>query len=326
MQEAVKKTRTLHVLVAGATLLYATLGPLAAAEPPPEVSPARLLRQPYPSTEGRERDVFVYLPAGYDSDPARRWPLMLFLHGDGERGDGKADLDWLKVNGPLYEAWVRKRDLPFIILAPQLDLFGREKTVNYIRDRDPKTIPRRLAVGVPPRPEEFPTPQPMTGATLDADIPIGPEGPPDGWPKREEDLLTILDLALKEYRADARRVYLTGLSYGGFGTWWLASRHPERFAAIAPVVGWGHPDLMAPLAARQMPIWVFAGGRDPVVPVRFFYAGLNKLEELGHKDVRFTVHEDVGHDTWARVYGGQDLYDLLLEHRLDADPPAQPAR
>ena len=115
---------------------------------------------------------------------------------------------------------------------------------------------------------------------------------------------------------DPQRVYLTGLSYGGFGTWALASRHPQRFAAIAPVVGWGHPELMPPLAERQMPIWVIAGGRDASVPAQYFFAGVNELERLGHESVRLTVHEDAGHDVWKRVYAGRDLYDWLLSHTL----------
>lgn len=291
--------------------------PAEGGDPPAAERPApRLVRQPYPSTAGGERDAFVYLPAGYGSDRDRRWPVLLFLHGDGERGDGKGDLDWVLLHGPLYEAWIQKRDLPFLIVAPQLPLFGRDKTVDYLRDRDREAIPRRLETGVPPRPDDFPTPEPMSGAAADPAVPLGPEGPPDGWPRREKDLLAILDLVLGSYRADPRRVVLTGLSYGGFGTWYLASRHPQRFAAIAPVVGWGHPELMPPLAERQMPIWVFAGGRDTAVPVKYFYAGLNELERLGHDSVRFTVHEDRGHDVWKRVYGGQDLYDWLLSHRL----------
>ncbi len=284
-----------------------------AAEPPGE-SAARLVRRSFPSSSGQERDYFVHIPAGYDSDRERSWPVLLFLHGDGERGDGRKDLDWVLVHGPLYEAWIQKRDLPFLILAPQLPLFGRDRTVDYIRDRTRDQIPRRLEVGVPPRPGDFATPEPMAGATPDAALPFGPEGPPDGWPRREQDLLTILGQALKEHRADPDRVYLTGLSYGGYGTWTLASRHPQRFAAIAPVVGWGHPDLMPPLAARRMPLWVFAGGRDSGVPVKYFFAGLNALEQLGHEDVRFTVHQDRGHDVWKRVYAGQDLYRWLLSH------------
>ncbi len=276
----------------------------------------RLERLSYPGTACGDRDALVYLPAGWRADGERRWPLLVFLHGDGERGDGRQDLDWVLVHGPLYEAWVQRRELPFVIVAPQLPLFGRDLTVDYIRDRDPASIPRRLAAGVPPRPAAFPTPEPMTGAVAAETVPLPPEGPPDGWPRCEADLLTLVELAGERYRADPRRVYLTGLSYGGFGSWHLAARHPDRFAAIAPVAGWGHPELAVPIADRRLPVWAFAGGRDPAVPVRFFYPGLNELERRGHPDVRFTIHEDSGHDVWKRVYAGEDLYAWLLQHQL----------
>lgn len=290
--------------------------PVSVAADATAAGPARLERLAYRDASGRERESFVYLPAGYEPLPRRRWPVLLFLHGDGERGDGRADLDWVLAHGPLYEAWIQKRDLGLLILAPQLPIFGRDQTLDYLRNRDPGQIPRRLEEEVPPRPSEFATPEPMAGATPDPDLPFGPQGPPDGWPRLEQELLALLDQALARYRADPRRVYLTGLSYGGFGTWYLASRHPERFAAIAPVAGWGHPALMPPLAERQTPVWVFAGGRDPLVRLRHFFPGLNELERLGHPDVRFTVHEDTGHDVWRRVYSGQDLYDWLLSHQL----------
>jgi len=244
-----------------------------------EIAEPRLVRQSYTSSKGEQKEFFVYLPRGYDSESERRWPVMLFLHGDGERGNSREDLDWVLVHGPLYEAWVQKRDLPFLIVAPQLPLYGREKSVDYIRDRKPEDIPQRLEVGVPPRPEEFPTPWEMVAVPAPEDLPIGPEGLPDGWPSVELDLLTVLDQALSVYRADPDRVYLTGISYGGFGTWYMASKHPDRFAAIAPVVGWGHPDLMSSLAERPMPVWAFAGGRDPAVWPQFFYPGLNALEK-----------------------------------------------
>ncbi len=78
------------------------------APSPGERSAPQLVRASYQSTAGEERDVFVYLPAGYGSDRTRRWPVLLFLHGDGERGDGREDLDWVLVHGPLYEAWIQK--------------------------------------------------------------------------------------------------------------------------------------------------------------------------------------------------------------------------
>jgi len=284
-----------------------------------ERSEPELLRKSYTSPSEGDREYFVYLPLGYDSNTQERWPVMLFLHGDGERGNSWEDLDWVLVHGPLYEAWIQKRDLPFVIVVPQLPLYGRDKTVDYIRDRKPEDIPQRLEVGVPPRPEEFPTPWEMVAVPAPEELPIGPEGLPDGWPQLEEDLLIILDQVQSLPRTDPNRVYLTGISYGGFGTWYMASQHPDRFAAIAPVVGWGHPDLVSPLAERPMPVWAFAGGRDPAVWPQFFYPGLNALEKLGNDEVRFTIHADAGHDTWRRVYQGQDLYDWLLLHRMPSE-------
>jgi predicted peptidase len=110
-------------------------------------------------------------------------------------------------------------------------------------------------------------------------------------------------------------VYLTGLSTGGFGAWYLASKHPDRFAAVAPVAAFCHPDLAEPIAKAKLPLWVFTGGRDPYFKQQFFYPALNKLEELGHPEVRFTIEADMGHNSWNRVYAGQDLYDWFLAHQ-----------
>ena len=86
----------------------------------------RLERVSYLSeATGKERDYFVYLPRGFED--RAHWPVMLFLHGNGERGDGKGDLDWVLMHGPLYEAWIQKRELPFVIIAPQLPIFNQEE-------------------------------------------------------------------------------------------------------------------------------------------------------------------------------------------------------
>src|SRR5690606_22830851 len=142
-------------------------------------APAQLTRNTYHSRDtNSERDYFVYLPAGYDAGGTQRWPLLLVLQGDGERGDAKADLDYLLKNGPLYEAWIQKRELPFVIVAPQLPLYGRDQTVGYLEARTRAEIPQRLAEGAPPRPDAFPTPTPLGGAVSDPDLPYGPEAPP----------------------------------------------------------------------------------------------------------------------------------------------------
>jgi len=299
----------------------APVGAQAATE-----SPAQLLRVTRPSAATHaDRDHYLYLPAGHATSPDKLWPVVLFLHGNGERGDAKADLDYLLKNGPLYEAWIQKRDLPFILIVPQLPMYGQDEKADYLKNRTRSEIPQRLEVGVPPRPTEFATPEPMTGAVSQELSPEAtPYGPPMGWPELETDLLAMLDDVLAHRHGDPSRQYLTGISYGGFGTWHLASKHPERFAAIVPVVGYGHPDLMPPIAAAKLPIWCFAGGRDGGVPVKYFYPGLNRLEALGHRDLRFTIEEDMGHDVWARVYAGDDVFDWMLAHQKGTATTANP--
>lgn len=296
-------TRIRHLLAL--LLLVGLHGYALAASDDPQ-----LLRETYESEVTRlERDYFVYLPAGFAD--RRQWPVMLFLHGNGERGDGKRELDFVMVHGPLYEAWVQKRDLPFVIIAPQLPMYGMGDEP-YIKNRKLEDIPRRLPEGTPARNRKFESADRMNGSKGKVPRQFGIEGPPWGWPLHERELIGMVDRIIEKYRGDPKRVYLSGLSYGGFGAWYLASKYPERFAAVNPIVGWAHPELVDTIAEHQLPVWCFAGGRDRAVPVRFFYAGMNRLEKLGHKDVRFTVEEDMSHDVWTRVYAGKDIYDWLL--------------
>jgi len=278
--------------------------------------PAQLTRVSFVSKlDQHERYFFLYLPKDYGVDKSKKWPVLMFLHGDGERGNGKDELDWVMVHGPLYEAWVQKRDLPFLIVVPQLPMFGRDTLgIPYLAHRDKNRIPKRLEDGMPEREPYFSTPAPMMGAVAADSFPSGERLLNDGWNRIEDDLLTMLDLVQANYQADENRVYLSGLSYGGFGTWYMASKHPELFAAINPIVGWGTPEQMEPIAENKIGVWAFSGGRDPVVPTKYFFAGMNKLEELGLKDLRFTIHEDMGHDTWKRVYAGEDIYQWFLSH------------
>jgi predicted peptidase len=273
-------------------------------------SEPQLLRESYFSeVAGKERDYFVYLPSEFSTRD--KWPVLLYLHGNGERGDGKGELDFVVVHGPLYETWVQKRDLPFVIIAPQLPMYEMGD-VPYIKNRKIGEIPRRLAEGVPPRPEKFPTEQPMNGSQSQFPDQFPIEGPPSGWNLHDSELVGMVSTTIEKYRGDPRRVYLTGLSYGGFGVWWMASKYPELFAAASPIVGYAHPDLIDSIADAGIPVWCFAGGRDLVVPVGYFYPGMNKLEDLSSAEVRFTVEEDMNHDVWTRVYAGEDIYRWLL--------------
>jgi len=132
-----------------------------------------------------------------------------------------------------------------------------------------------------------------------------------GWDP--EALNLLLDDVIAHYSVDEDHVYLTGLSMGGYGTWALASQSPQRFAGIAPICGGGNPRSMA-RRLRNMPIWVFHGGKDPTVPIKEAQDMVDALKALG-SDVKFTVYPDAGHDSWTVTYDNPDLYTWFLEHK-----------
>ena len=234
-----------------------------------------------------------------------------------KRGNGKSELGYIQIHGPLYESWVQKRDLPFIIIAPQLHMFDLDKQeIDYITNRTTESIPKRLKTGTPNRPKPRFTYEKLNRIMNDTI----PEARINfinkyGWNNVQEDLISMIDSTLKNYKADDKRVYLTGLSFGGYGTWHTASKYPNKFAAINPIVGFAFPNLIKSIAEKKIPIWNIAGGKDKAVPSEYFYSGINKLKEFGHHKVRLTIHEDTDHiETWRRVYAGQDIYDWLLSH------------
>jgi len=139
-------------------------------------------------------------------------------------------------------------------------------------------------------------------------IVVSPQSPGRGWDPQT--LNALLDDLIGNLRVDEDRVYLTGLSMGGFGAWALATAHPERFAAIAPICGGGDPRTAARL--KDLPIWVFHGAQDNVVPLRASERMVNALKELG-SDVKFTVYPDAGHDSWTETYNNPEFYDWLLD-------------
>jgi predicted peptidase len=278
-------------------------------------SQAQLLRQDYQSTvDGLKRQYFVYLPTGYDKNASEKWPVLLFLHGNGERGNGLDELDYTLIHGPLYEAWIQKRDLPFIMIVPQLQMFDMGQ-LPYIANRSKADIPTRLSEGVPPRPTMFPSDKAIAPAKAVSDMSKVPALLPNGWEKAEKDLLVMIQSVQQQYNTDPKRLYISGISYGGFGTWYMASQHPDLFAAAAPVVAWGHPDLMPPIAKAKLPLWVIAAGRDSAINKDNLYPGIEKLRQLGHTNVRFSMLEQAEHDAWRQVYEGWDIYGWLLQQK-----------
>ncbi len=164
-------------------------------------------------------------------------------------------------------------------------------------------------------------------------FPQSPRGHP--WRGLMAELaLRTLERTVEEFNGDPRRLYLTGVSMGGYGTWRLALEHPHRFAAIAPVCGGldvpgrrGLPELPdeeAPIpepflaAARQLrhlPTWVFHGDEDPIIPVSESRVAVRALREVG-APVRYTEYPGVEHDSWDPAYAEPELMPWLLSHTL----------
>jgi predicted peptidase len=142
-----------------------------------------------------------------------------------------------------------------------------------------------------------------------------PQGGKDDVPKawQPEPLIKLVDHVMANLRIDPTRVYVTGLSMGGYGTWRLVAAHPERFAAGVPICGGGEPARMA-RALSRVPIWAFHGALDEVVPLDRSQEMVDAVRCAGG-DVRLTVYPDVEHNSWAATYDNPEVYDWLLSHR-----------
>lgn len=227
------------------------------------------------------RDVYryqVYVPENWNKK--QKWPVILFLHGAGERGD-----DGLM----------------------QTDI-GIGTAIRKYRDRFPAII-------------------------------VMPQCRKDVWwmdAKMDEMALKALDQSVKEFNGDTQRLYLTGLSMGGYGTWAMARNHPGRFAAYVPICGGvviperlrkAMPSMNLPdegvdlyaMTAKSIgttPVWIFHGDADPVVPVE----GSRKMNEAlkaAGGNVKYTEYPGVKHDSWVKAYAEPELMKWMLAQKLE---------
>jgi predicted peptidase len=141
-------------------------------------------------------------------------------------------------------------------------------------------------------------------------IAVSPQCPGRGW--NVDALNALLDDIVRNYKVDKNRIYLTGLSMGGYGTWSLAAAHPERFAAIAPVCGGGNPADAPKL--KKLPIWIFHGAKDPLVPLKRSEEMVEAIKAAGG-NVKLSVYPEAGHDSWTETYDNPELYRWLLEQK-----------
>jgi predicted peptidase len=199
-----------------------------------------------------EMDYYLYLPDRYSQND-KPWPLMIFLHGAGERGD---DLNKVKLHGP-PKLVDQGKDFPFVIISPQC--------------------------------------------------------PNDNWwPNLIESVMALIDDTVEKYNIDETRIYLTGMSMGGYGTWAISCSYPQRFAAIAPVCGGGMAFIAENL--KNVPVWAFHGAKDQVVLLAESEKMVSAVKKSGG-NAKLTVYAKAEHDSWTETYNNPKLYEWLLSHR-----------
>ena len=216
----------------------------------------------------------VFIPDDWTKQ--KKWPVILFLHGAGERGE-----DGL--------------------------------------------VPTEVGIGTAIRRDRSRFPA----------IVVMPQCRKNGWwsePTMANMAMAALGAAQKEFRGDTTRIYLTGLSLGGYGTWYLAGKYPGKFAAIAPICG----GILVPDMARQQspddnspyaeaakkigktPVWIFHGGDDPVVPVSESRRMNEAMKGLGG-EVHYTEYPGLGHNSWEKAYAEADFISWMFSKTTTAN-------
>jgi len=198
---------------------------------------------------GKQLAYNVYVPRGYDA--SKKWPLIVFLHGRGERGsDG---------------------------------LLQTDVGIGHAIRKDPERFPCIVAM---------------------------PQCPGDGgWLERHDVIDETIARSLAEFNIDKKRIYLTGLSMGGYGTWSYGAAHPETFAALIPICGGGQTTDAPALA--KVPIRVFHGGADSVVNPSASRAMVEAVKKAGG-DIEYTEYPGVNHNSWDNAYGDPEVIKWLF--------------
>ena len=209
----------------------------------------------------------VYTPKGASTE--NKLPLILFLHGAGERGDDNA----AQLKNCMKQFLKMQEKYPAFIIAPQCPRDKKWNEVNW-----------------------------------QAASHVTPEKPSDPFAS----LIPLLDQLKKELAVDLKRLYVTGLSMGGYGTWDLITRLPDTVAAAVPICGGGDETKADALA--KIPQWIFHGGADNVVKVDRSRHMVEALKKAG-AEPKYTEYPGVGHNSWDKAYAEADLWSWLFAQK-----------
>ena len=207
------------------------------------------------------------------SAAGQRFPLVLFLHGAGERGDNNRSQ--LRHGVRRFALPESRTAHPSFILAPQCPA-GEGRSAGSWLGRHPKA---------------------------------GNDVNEDGVGGLLAMLVELVTATMGQYPVDSRRVYVTGISMGGFATWALMALRPDLFAASVPVCGGGDPGRARRI--KDIPVWAFHGSNDNVVPVDYTRRMIEGLRTAGGNP-RYTEYPGVGHDSWTPAYQEPDLLDWMF--------------
>lgn len=203
-------------------------------------------------------DYLLSLPQGYEADTTKRWPLVVFLHGSGERG---SQVEQVMRHGP-PKLIASGKAIPAIVISPQCQ-------------------------------------------------------PGQIWNPHGVHALT--QHLMQTHRVDADRVYLTGLSMGGFGTWETAMEYPQTYAALVPICGGAGVRFVMAEKIKHIPVWIFHGEKDTVVEPAFSKRMNEVLIKLGAQP-KLTLYPQAGHDAWTATYDNQEMWDWLFQQKRAPAP------
>lgn len=223
-------------------------------------------------------DTLLYrllLPENFD--PAKKYPVLFFLHGSGERGNNNEAQ--LLHGGNLFQSERMRKDFPAIVIFPQCPAKDFWANVQF------RNTGERFGF--------------QTG------------GEPG---KAMSMLMALVDNYRDKKYADKDRFYVGGLSMGGMGTLELLRRKPKVFAAAVSICGGDHVDNVKKY--RKVPLWFFHGEKDTSVPAEKSKVVVAELQRLKAKDVKLTLYPEAGHNSWDAAFADPELLPWLFSHKI----------